>query len=429
MPATVSVNGRTVVHKSSSGVATSFPDPCKTPTPGGPVPIPYPNIAQSSDSAKTTKKVKVDGNGVCVKGSNFAMSTGDEAGSALGVASNKIKGKAEFQNFSFDVKFEGKMVPRLGDPMTQNGGAPNAATPGEVQPPKPPAVGAEGDPEACERLKDKQIPGNEVDTEVEKCGMAREHAQGIRQDCADSGATATFRSTNTDCMDKIRAGFPAKGSDVKNKTISAKTLGKAPNAGDVPDGLKGFVGAYDEAGNITGVLGADGSVSPLGASPPASALTGDYDMHDAFGSSGARIRPGDAENQMRHDLNQAIGRGPAGESFDMVRHGPQANYPEWAEANGKKPKPGLMVPDVSKDDPLLVFDKNGQVYKIEDEQELRDLYACKNGGKDVPESWDWDRERWEKEKAAGNLDMEGIEPEDWDKFLASREEALGGLVA
>lgn len=48
------------------------------------------------------------------------MSTGDEAGALLGVASNKIKGKAEFVNFSFDVKIEGKNVPRAFDLMLHN---------------------------------------------------------------------------------------------------------------------------------------------------------------------------------------------------------------------------------------------------------------------------------------------------------------------
>jgi hypothetical protein len=49
------------------------------------------------------------------------MSTGDEAGSAGGgVVSNKIKGKAEFVNFSFDVKFEGKNVARAFDLMLHN---------------------------------------------------------------------------------------------------------------------------------------------------------------------------------------------------------------------------------------------------------------------------------------------------------------------
>ena len=121
MPVTVGVNFLSVVHAGSNGVTIAFPDVCKTPTPGGPVPIPYPNIAKSSDTAKGTKKVKCDGQSVCVKDSNFRMSTGDEAGSAGGgVASNKIKGKAEFVNYSFDVKFEGKNVPRAFDLMLHN---------------------------------------------------------------------------------------------------------------------------------------------------------------------------------------------------------------------------------------------------------------------------------------------------------------------
>jgi len=121
MGVTVGVNFLSVVHKSSSGVTIAFPDVCKTPTPGGPVPIPYPNIAKSSDTAKGTKKVKCDGNSVCVNDSNFRMSVGDEPGSAGGgVVSNKIKGKAEFVSFSFDVKFEGKNVVRAFDLMLHN---------------------------------------------------------------------------------------------------------------------------------------------------------------------------------------------------------------------------------------------------------------------------------------------------------------------
>ena len=121
MGVTVGVNKLSVVHKSSNGTTLCFPDVCKTPTPAGPVPIPYPNIAKSSDTAKGTKKVKCDGNPVCIKDSNFRMSTGDEAGSAGGgVISNKIKGKAEFVNVSFDVKFEGKGVARAFDLMLHN---------------------------------------------------------------------------------------------------------------------------------------------------------------------------------------------------------------------------------------------------------------------------------------------------------------------
>lgn len=121
MGVTVGVNFLSVVHASSNGTTIAFPDVCKTPAPPAPfVPIPYPNIAKSSDTAQGAATVKCDGNPTCVKDSNFMMSSGDEAGSLLGVASNKIKGKAEFVNVSFDVKFEGKGVARAFDPMLHN---------------------------------------------------------------------------------------------------------------------------------------------------------------------------------------------------------------------------------------------------------------------------------------------------------------------
>ena len=121
MPVTVGVNNLSVVHKDSGGVTIAFPDVCKTPSPGGPIPIPYPNIAMSSDTAAGSKSVKIDGNPVCLKDSNFKTSTGDEAGTAGGgVASSKTKGKAEFVNFSMDVKIEGKNVPRALDLMLHN---------------------------------------------------------------------------------------------------------------------------------------------------------------------------------------------------------------------------------------------------------------------------------------------------------------------
>lgn len=121
MGVTVGVNFLSVVHKNSGGTTIAFPDVCKTPAPPAPpVPIPYPNIAKSSDSAKTAKKVKADGQGLCTKDSNFSMSTGDEAGSLNGIVSNKIKGKAEFVLFSMDVKAEGKNVTRAFDIMLHN---------------------------------------------------------------------------------------------------------------------------------------------------------------------------------------------------------------------------------------------------------------------------------------------------------------------
>ncbi len=139
MPATVTVNFMTVIHMASTGVSPAFPDVCKTPAPPSPspVPIPYPNIAMSTDTAQGTKKVKADKQSVALQNSNFAISTGDEAGSAGGgVISNKIKGKAEFVSFSFNVRFEGKMVPKAFDLMLHNDK--NTPPAPVLQPPAPP---------------------------------------------------------------------------------------------------------------------------------------------------------------------------------------------------------------------------------------------------------------------------------------------------
>ena len=117
---TVFANSRGVAHKGSGGMSMVFPDVCKTPTPAGPVPIPYPNVGKAADTSSGPTTVTTDGQMPMTKDAKYMMSTGDEAGSAMGVMSNKIKGTCEFMMYSFDVKFEGKEVCRLGDPLFQN---------------------------------------------------------------------------------------------------------------------------------------------------------------------------------------------------------------------------------------------------------------------------------------------------------------------
>lgn len=156
------INSRSPVTKGSNGLVTTFPDACKTPTPGGPVPIPYPNIGQSSNIASGTSKVTVNGSETFVKGSSISVTSGDEAGSAGGLASSKIKGKAEPIMYSFDVMFEGKNVVRNFDPFTGNDK--NTPPAPIMQAQVAPAMGItlqEDKPEKCEYCKKKQhkFPG------------------------------------------------------------------------------------------------------------------------------------------------------------------------------------------------------------------------------------------------------------------------------
>lgn len=120
MAQTTFSNTRGIAHKGSGGMSTVFPDVCKTPVGSAVVPIPYPNIGKSSDTSKGPKSVVTDGQMPMVKEAQYSMSSGDEAGTLKGVISSDQKGVCEFMMYSFDVKFEGKNVCRLGDPLFHN---------------------------------------------------------------------------------------------------------------------------------------------------------------------------------------------------------------------------------------------------------------------------------------------------------------------
>jgi hypothetical protein len=121
MPSKTFANNRGIAHKGSNGMSIVFPDVCKTPAPPAPpIPIPYPNIAKSSDTSKGAKKVKTDGKMPMVKGAKYSTSTGDEPGTLKGIMSSTTKGECEFMLYSFDIKFEGKNVCRMGDMLFHN---------------------------------------------------------------------------------------------------------------------------------------------------------------------------------------------------------------------------------------------------------------------------------------------------------------------
>ena len=105
----------------SSGISTAtIPDVCKTPTPGGPVPMPYPNIAQSITLSNGTTSIKGDRMMAANKGSKFALSNGDQPGTVGGVKSNVFMKEATWILYSFDVKLQSKNACRFSDKMFHN---------------------------------------------------------------------------------------------------------------------------------------------------------------------------------------------------------------------------------------------------------------------------------------------------------------------
>ena len=136
MSSTVFANGRGISGKATDNKSiAAFPDVCLSPPspPAGPIPLPYPNTSMASDTADGRKTVKINGKEAGLKNaSNYSTSTGDEpATNSFGanVGSHKIKGVMKFSAWSFDVKFEGKNVLRLGDLTTHNHSNPPGVLP------------------------------------------------------------------------------------------------------------------------------------------------------------------------------------------------------------------------------------------------------------------------------------------------------------
>lgn len=123
---TVYANGRSLVYAGDGEIDVSAtPDVCKTPSPGGPVPVPYVNVARSSDLKNGSKTVEVDGHPVALQDSYLATSTGDEPGTAGGLISSKTKGKLTWSSYSLDVRYEGKGAVRFLDTTQHNGNTGN----------------------------------------------------------------------------------------------------------------------------------------------------------------------------------------------------------------------------------------------------------------------------------------------------------------
>ncbi len=124
----VYANGRAIIHKGDGHRQISgTPDVCKTPSPAGPVPIPYPNLASDSDLAKGSKSVKIEGNPAALRSSHLKTSTGDEPGTAGGgLISSKTRGKVTWTSSSPDVRIEGKNSVRFLDICLHNGNMANS---------------------------------------------------------------------------------------------------------------------------------------------------------------------------------------------------------------------------------------------------------------------------------------------------------------
>ena len=105
------------------GMSFAFPDVCLTPTPVGPIPIPYPNIDVGLTANPITASLKVFYSGMPAHhmGTLGTISNGDNAGVSMGVASGMVMGPRRHLLGSFGVLIQGMPATKMTSMTGQNG--------------------------------------------------------------------------------------------------------------------------------------------------------------------------------------------------------------------------------------------------------------------------------------------------------------------
>lgn len=103
-----------------AGMDLGFPDVCLTPIGPVPVPVPYPNIAESATTAPAVYNVLMDCMPTLNQASLGLISEGDEPGIGLGVVSHLESGQTEYQVGCITIMADGMPVQRLTSVTGQN---------------------------------------------------------------------------------------------------------------------------------------------------------------------------------------------------------------------------------------------------------------------------------------------------------------------
>ena len=102
------------------GMDFAFPDVCLTPTPAGPIPIPYPNIAMGPMGVPAAYNVLFMCAPAHNRSTSVPLSNGDNAGIATGVASGMVMGPSRPVTGAFTVLIGGMPATRLTSMNIQN---------------------------------------------------------------------------------------------------------------------------------------------------------------------------------------------------------------------------------------------------------------------------------------------------------------------
>lgn len=102
------------------GFDMGFPDVCLTPSPAGPVPVPYPNVAMGSMAVNPVFNILWMSAPAHNLGTVIPMTNGDNLGVGLGVASGTVMGPSRHLTGAFTYLVGGLPATRLSSVSLQN---------------------------------------------------------------------------------------------------------------------------------------------------------------------------------------------------------------------------------------------------------------------------------------------------------------------
>lgn len=124
------------ISTTAGGQCVAMGDVCNVPSPGGPVPTPFVNIAQCVDASggTTSQKVRIGGRPVLTATSEIARSSGDEPGTLGGVMSGTFMGVVRYRAGGEKVLVEGSEAVAHLASTAHNGFSANAPSGVQVGP-------------------------------------------------------------------------------------------------------------------------------------------------------------------------------------------------------------------------------------------------------------------------------------------------------
>jgi len=102
------------------GTDMGFPDVCLTPSPAGPVPVPYPDVAMGPTAIPNVPTILYMGTPAHNMMTTIPMTNGDNAGVATGVASGTVMGPSRHVTAAFTIILKGAPATRLTSVSLQN---------------------------------------------------------------------------------------------------------------------------------------------------------------------------------------------------------------------------------------------------------------------------------------------------------------------